>query len=207
MVTKFNESKLHILEDYIQGGSSAKLEDEEIVYLEILCGFNSMRRKYGQNEALKFYQKEPYSLSAYVAKRMLYESINLFYSDDTLDKKALRNLKAEQLEKTAEALLLIAETAREFEVYGDLQMKAAKLRQLDKIDPPEIPEELYKKHIKYYTLDGSLIGIEKPDRRALAHEIDALDIQEKHKQRLKRDGLMEENLDIVEILSEQNEED
>lgn len=207
MAIKFSDSKYHLIEDYIERGSTHNLDDEEVEYLDILCKMNSMRRKYGQNKTLKFFQSDPYGLSGFVTKRMFYESINLFYSTDALDKKAARNLKAEQIEQAAEVLLKIAETSRDFEVYGDLQMKAAKLKQLDKEDPPDLPKELYTKPIKYYTLEGELIGLGKPDRIALAKEIEALDIPEKNKLRLKRDGRMTEDIDIVEVLTEQNEED
>ena len=207
MATKFTESKYHIIEDYIENGSQGNLEDDEIEYLDILCKMNSMRRKFGMQKTIRFYKGKPYELSAYMAKQMFYESINLFYSDDKLEKKAIRNLKAEQLEQAAELCMRTATCSKDLEIYGDLQMKAAKLRQLDKVDPPEIPQELYNKPVKIYTLDPKLIGLPDPDRRSIAKEIDALDISEKDKQRLKRDGLIENDIDIIEILTDQHEED
>ena len=58
--TIFDESKFHLIEAYIQNGSKSKLEDDEVLYLDVLCKMNSMRRKYGLRETVKFFTN-PYS--------------------------------------------------------------------------------------------------------------------------------------------------
>lgn len=74
----------------------------------------------------------------------MYEhSINLFYSDSKIEKKALRNLKAQQLEDAAKMVLDTAKEPSDFEIYGKLIKLSAEILQLNQPDPPEIPKGTY----------------------------------------------------------------
>lgn len=189
---KFEESRYHLLETYVESGSKEQLTKQECEYLEILILMNSMRRKYGKEKTLKFFQKSPYSISAYRCRQMFDESINLFYSNEKLDKAAMRALKAEQLEKAADLALAMAKKPADLEVYGKLIKDSALIRQLDKVDPPSIPEELFAKPIKIYDSNPDAIHLPQVDRNKLGARIDKLDIPEKEKARLKREGLVED---------------
>ena len=205
MANRFDESKYHLLEAYIESGSTGNLEEDEIDYLQILTLMNSMRRKYGKEKTLKFFQKPPYGISAYRCKQMFDESINLFYSNEKVEKKALRALKADQLEKAAELVMATAKCAADIEVYGKLIRDSAIIRQLDKVDPPAIPEELYKKPIKIYSLDPGVLKLPKANRNKLAERIDALtDVTEKDRQRFKQEAQIEE-IDFEEQIDELTE--
>lgn len=203
--TIFDESKFHLIEAYIQNGSKSKLEDDEVVYLDVLCKMNAMRRKYGLRETVKFFTKEPYGIPSYRAKQLFYESIQLFYADEQADKQALRNLKAEQLEAAAELVLKTAQHPKDIEIYGNLIVQSARMRQLDLPEPPSLPTEAFRRHIKVYSLDPRVLNIPLPDRNELAREIDALDIPEKDKNRVKSDSLIED-IDFIEILNEQKKD-
>jgi len=206
MANKFDESKYHLLEAYIENGSTGNLEEDEIEYLEILTLMNSMRRKYGKEKTLKFFQKPPYSISGYRARQMFDETINLFYSNEKVEKKALRALKAEQLEKAAELVLATATCSADIDVYRGLIKDSAVIRQLDKVDPPTIPEELYKKPIKIYSLDPGVLKLPKADRNKLAARIDLLDVPEKDKDRFRQEAQIED-VDFVEQLDELTQKD
>lgn len=199
MANKFDESKYHVLEAYIESGSTGKMSDDEIEYLEILTLMNSMRRKYGIEKTMKFFQKYPYSISAYRTKQMFDETINLFYSSEKVEKKALRALKAEQLEKAAELVLATANCSADIEVYGKLIKDSAMIRQLDKADPPEIPLELYTKPIKIYSLDPGILKLPKADRNKLGARIDALDAPEADKRRFRQEAQVED-IDFIELI-------
>lgn len=199
MANKFDESKYHILEAYIESGSTGKMSDDEIEYLEILTLMNSMRRKYGIEKTMKFFQRHPYNISAYRAKQMFDETINLFYSSEKVEKKALRALKAEQLEKAAELVLATANCSADIEVYGKLIKDSAMIRQLDKADPPTIPEELYTKPIKIYSLDPATLKLPRVDRNKLGARIDALDAPEADKRRFRQEAQVED-IDFIELI-------
>lgn len=204
--SKFEISRYHDIADYIDKGSKTGLSEEEQEYLEILVTMNNMRRRYGMLNTIKFFQAKPYNISAYRAKQMYYEALNLFYADEILEKKAARNLIAENLEKAAELCLASAKSPKDLEIYGDLQMKIFKAKQLDLPDPPEIPKELYSKPIKIYTLNPRQAKLPELDRNELARIIDALPHPESDKKVWKQEGLIED-VDFIEMLNDQKDED
>jgi len=205
MANKFDISRYHEIADYIEKGSVTKLEEEELEYLEILVTMNNMRRRYGVTHTIRFFTKEPFNISLYRAKQMFEESINLFYSDETIEKKAARNLIAQDIELAAELVLAAAKCTKDIEIYGDLKMKAYKARQLDQPDPIEIPKGLYDKPIKIYSLSPKHINLPDIDRNALGREIDALPENETNKKRWKQEAMIED-IDFIEMLNDQAEE-
>ncbi len=179
------------LEDYIQSGSINQLSVEEAIYVDALSLIHSLSRKYGRRNTVAFFTQEPFNLKHARAREMYDEAISLFYTDRNIEKKALRHQKAEQLEEAARIVFENAESAKDYEVYGDLIMKAAKLQQLDKEDPEKLPKEIYQKPIRVLSLDTETIGLPKIDRQALAREIEELEIPERDKIRLLEDALNE----------------
>lgn len=202
----FNFKKSHFekLQDYIQSGSKTELLDEELSYLEMLYLLNSLRRKYGKENALAFVQRQPYNISYRRARSMYDEAINLFYADDNIEKQAHRNMLYDELMAAAKVVLMTAENSRDMEVYGDLVAKAYKIKGLDQPEPPRVPEELYKKPIKVYSLNPEHIKLPKVDRDALAERIDNLLISENEKSRLKQDGMVTD-IDFIEMYDDQEE--
>lgn len=203
---RFDVSRYLELVDYIERGSKGSLSEEEFEYLDVLVKMNTMRRRYGIPNTIAFFQKEPYGISLYRAKQMMDESINLFYSDEILDKKAARNLKAEQFEQAAQLVLEAATNVKDLEVYRALLWDSYKARQLDQPDPVQIPKELYERPIKIYTLNPSQAKLPEIDRRELAKEIDALPVTEQMKHRLKQEAMIED-VDFIEMLNDQTEDD
>lgn len=192
--------------DYIERGSKGSLSEDEIEYLDVLVKMNTMRRRYGVANTIAFFQKEPFMISLYRAKQMMEESINLFYSDEQLDKKAARNLKAEQFEQAAQLALEASQNVKDLEVYRALLWDSYKARQLDQPDPVQIPKELYERPIKIYTLNPGQAKLPEIDRRELAKEIDALPVTESMKHRLKQEAMIED-VDFIEMLNDQTEDD
>lgn len=203
---KFDISRYVEISKYIEMGSKSKLSEEEIEYLEVLSKMNSMRRRYGLNETISFFTKPPYDLSLYRSKQMFEESINLFYSDEIIDKRAARNLKAEQFEQAAQLALEAAQSVKDLEIYRALLWDSYKARQLDQPDPLEIPKELYQRPIKIYTLRPDQAKLPDIDRNALAKEIDDLPETETNKRKWKQEAMIDD-IDFIEMLNDQTIED
>lgn len=203
---KFEISRYHEIAEYIETGSKSNLTPDEIDYLDILVKMNSMRRRYGINETIAFFSKKPYDISLYRARQMFEESINLFYSDEIIDKKAARNLKAEQFEQAAQLALEGATCIKDLEVYRALLWDSYKARQLDQPDPIQIPKELYDRPIKIYTMNPVQAKLPPIDRNALAKEIDELDESAADKKRWKQEAMVED-VDFIVMLNDQTDED
>lgn len=200
----FKRSCFDALQDYIQEGAKSTLSDYETEYMEVLYLLNNLRRKYGKENAISFIQKPPLNVKYHYARRMYDEAVNLFYADDTIEKQAYRNMIFEELQNAAKVVLTNAESAKDMEVYGDLMTKAFKAKGLDIPEPPKVPEGLYKKPIKIYSLNPEQIKLPKVNRDALAELIDSLDIQEGEKVRLRQEGGVQD-IDFIELLDDQAE--
>jgi hypothetical protein len=200
----FKESHFDRLQDYIHSGSKEELSAEETAYLDLLYLLNSLRRKYGKENAIAFIQKPPYNIQYRQARNMYDEAINLFYADDTIERQAHRNMLFEELMSAAKVVLMTAETSKDMEVYGDLVTKAYRIKGLDQTEAPHIPEEMYKKNIKVYSLNPEHIKMEKVDRNALAERIDNIEIKENEKSRLRQEAGVSD-IDFIELYDEQEE--
>jgi len=203
---KFEVSRYAEIAEYIETGSKSNLTEEEIEYLDVLVKMNSMRRRYGLNETIVFFTKPPFNISMYRSKQMFEESINLFYSDEIIDKRAARNLKAEQFEQAAQLALEAAQSVKDLEIYRALLWDSYKARQLDQPDPLEIPKELYQRPIKIYTLRPDQAKLPDIDRNALAKEIDELPETESNKRKWKQEAMIDD-IDFIEMLNDQTIED
>ncbi|HWK58112.1 MAG TPA: hypothetical protein VNQ80_12270 [Parapedobacter sp.] len=185
-----DRKSLQALEDWIQGGSKSNLHTDEKIYLDALTLINSMDRKYGRRNTVDFFVKT-YGLKHARASEMYDESVNLFYSDRNVEKKALRIKKAEFLEDLARAAFDNAESAKDIEVAANIEMKAAKLRGLDQPDPEKLPAEAFRKPVRVFSLDAPDIGLPAPNRNVIAKQIDALEIPESDKARIRKDARLE----------------
>lgn len=197
---KFNESCFDKLQDYAQEGFKGKLSDYEQAYYNALLATLGVYRKYGRQGAIRMLTLEPFFCTRRVATRMFDESINLFYADDSVERKAWRNLMFEEMRNAALTILKTEGiTPDDLETYRRLMESAYKFKQLDAPDPeePDSPEER-QKDIKIYELDGKRLGLPKIDRDEVASLIDNLDIRERDKERLKTDaGIKAVDIDQV----------
>lgn len=204
---EINDDLLHRLESYIESGSLGELKSDEALYIEVLTLMNNMRRKYGRTATIKFFCKAPFNFSYAQARDAFEHAINLFYLDSKVEKKALRNLKAQQLEDAADMVLAVAKEPADFEIYGKLIKLSAEIKQLNLPDPPEVPQGTFDRPYKVYTLDPALIGIEKPDRNQLARQIDSITgATEAEKQKAKFEAGVIDVIPFEDMLDEYEEE-
>lgn len=188
MTSNFDKSYFERLQDYLEGGCKDTLNADEQEYYNALYAILGIARKYGKDRAISTLQRPPFNCTRDRARRMYNESINLFYFDDQIENNAHRNYIFDNLMKAAQAVLLSATTAKDMEIYANIQVQAYKVKQLDKEDPIK-RKELKEKEIKVYTLDSNLIGVPRIDRHLLAQQIDEIaDLRAKDRERLKQDA-------------------
>lgn len=198
----FSKSHFDFLQDFIQSGSKHDLNKDQQKYLDLLLLINNLRRKYGKENAISFIKCPPFNIPLKRARELYDECINLFYGYDNIEKQAHRNEMYEELRSAAKLVLATAKNSKDMEVYGDLMTKAAKIKALDELDPPKIPEELYQKPIKVYSLNPGAIKLPMVDRKALAERIDNLEISDTEKDRLKQEAQVTP-IDFLDLYDEQ----
>jgi hypothetical protein len=99
---------------------------------------------------------------------------------------------------------MTAKGPKDMEVFGDLVMKAYKVKGLDEIEPAKIPEELYNKPYKIYSLNPKSISLPDIPRNELAERIDNMEIPEREKNRVRQEAGVED-VRFIELLDEQEE--
>lgn len=109
----------------------------------------------------------------------------------------------DNLMKAAQVVLQNAVSSKDMEVYGNLNIQAAKIKQLDKPDPVK-PKEIDDKPIKIYDLNPEAVGLSSANRQILAAQIDSVDLPQTEKIRLKRDANIVD-IDFEEMLNDQEE--
>lgn len=198
----FETSYFDQLQDYLASGCIIELTDDEQDYYNALYALIGIQRKYGKENAISFLMHDPFQLKRARAREMYNEAINLFFADDSIENNAHRNMMYDNLQKAAQVVLINAHSSKDLEIYGNLMMQAAKIKQLDKPDP-EKRQAVKDKNIKIYMLDTQAVGIPQVDRQQLAAQIDGIqDISERERVRLKRDaGVID--VDIIEMLDDQ----
>ena len=198
----FETSYFDRLQDYLASGCTMELTDDEMDYYNALYALIGRQRKYGKDNAISFLMHDPFQVKRAKAREMYNEAINLFFADDSVENNAHRNMMYDNLQKAAQVVLMNAHSSKDMEVYGNLMVQAAKIKQLDKPDPQK-RKEVNEKPIKIYMLDTQAVGIPQVNRQLLAEQIDSIpDIPEREKVRLKRDAQVID-VDIIEMLDDQ----
>ena len=199
----FETSHFDTLQDYLASGCTLELTDEEMDYYNALYALVGIHRKYGKDNAIAFLMHPPFNVERSRARRMYAEALNLFYLNDTVENDAYRNIIFDNLQKAALAVLQNATSAKDMEVYGNLQVQAWKVKQLDKPDPEKVqlPAD---KPVKVYDLDPAAVGLPSANRNELGRQIDAIDLPEREKTRLRRDANIED-IDFEEMLDDTQE--
>lgn len=199
----FDKSYFDTLQDYIASGCTLELTADELDYYNALYALVGINRKYGKDNAIAFLMHEPFNVERMRARKMYSEAINLFYLNDTIENNAHRNLMYDNLMKAAQVVLQNAVSSKDMEVYGNLNIQAAKIKQLDKPDPVK-PKEIDDKPIKIYDLNPEAVGLSSANRQVLAAQIDSVDLPQTEKIRLKRDANIVD-IDFEEMLNDQEE--
>lgn len=200
----FEKSYFETLQDYIASGCTIELTGDELDYYNALYALVGINRKYGKDNAIAFLMHEPFNVERMRARQMYSEAINLFYLNDTIENNAHRNMVFDNLMKAAHVVLQNAVNSKDMEVYGNLTVQAARIKQLDRPYPVK-PKELDEKPFKVYDLDPEKVGLPSANRNLLAAQIDSMpDIPSREKVRLKRDANVVD-IDFEEMLDDQEE--
>ena len=147
----FSKSHFNILQDYIASGCDMDLTEEELQYYNALYALVGLHRKYGKDNAIAFLMHEPFNCNRNVASRMYDEALNLFYLNSTVENDTYRNMIFDDLQKAALVVLRCGKTSKDMEIYGNLKVQAAKIKNLDKPDPIK-PKPLEDNPRKIYYL-------------------------------------------------------
>ena len=170
MAKKLLDYNLDDLYEWIENGKSAVVDESFMRYVDLLDKVRSMMLRkdiYGNKETIirHLINFEPeLQKNKYRANQIYSESVEYFYTQDTISKKAWRNLYADDLDKAYDLAIALAETSSDVEKATKIKERAGKIRALDQVDPPEIPKNLFSRPNKVYTMDMDMWEIGSEDR-------------------------------------------
>lgn len=187
------------IQKYVDDGCPGDLSTKEQLYIDALQMIYSMTIKFGERKTLKLLTREPYSLKYDRAKDMICEAMELFNGGRRVSKDAMRHHLAETYDALYHTMLETARTNQDLVLAASILDRKAKILQLDKPDEPEIPIAQYQKVYRVLSLSPEALGLPAANRDELAAQIDALEIPDTEKKRLRMEaGVID--TDIVKMM-------
>ena len=206
----YAESHFLKLQDYIAQGSKGELTEAEREYEDLLFSVCGLTRREGRHAAQAWLMAEK-GCSRYVAERIVWEAINLFYATDNVRAEAWRNLLFEKLLTAARDwehtnIVIDEETgdrtckakAKDYEAYVKIIKQAAVIKQLsEKVDVAAPITN--NQQINIYGTNAQDIGLPATDKRVILQADYFKKLPKKHQERLEMElGL--KPLDIDDML-------
>ena len=178
MAKKLLDYNLDDLYEWIETGRSQTAPEELFLYAQILDKIRGMMLRkdiYGSKEAIIKHLvnfDEHLKGNRYKANQYYAESIEYFYTQDNISKKAWRNLYAEDLDKAYDLAISLAQSTADVEKASKIKERAAKVRALDQEEPEKLPDNFFTRPNKIYTIDMDKFELGNVDRKELEIWID-----------------------------------
>jgi hypothetical protein len=194
-MSNYSESHFLRLQDYIADGSKGELSEEERDYEDLLFSTAGIVRREGRPSAQAWLMADR-GCSRFVADRIIYESINLFYAVDHVRAEAWRNLLFEKMltaardweqtytgtdEETGQRVCKAK--AKDFVAYVKIVKQAAALKRLSERDELPPPNN-FSQMINIFGTNAQDVGLPATDRRAILQADYFKTLPKKHQQRL-----------------------
>lgn len=187
------------IQDYISSGSKGNLSQKEQVYIDLLTMVYSLDGQWGKRRTIKFLTSKPFSFSYEQASNMYAEAVEMFFANRKVSKEAMRAKMADQYDTLYSLAMQNARTTKDFEIAAGILSSKAKVLQLDKDDPEQLPAENYRKQFRVLSLSPEVIGLPRANRDELARQIDGIVAPDAVKKRLRVDAGIDD-LDIVKLM-------
>jgi len=180
--------------EFMEKGSVSNAPPEIVHYLELLDKVRGMLLRIDQfsnDEAIIKQLLLVDGLSRYKASKVIDEAREYFYKDTEVSKKAWRNIYAQKAEKMLHFAMLTVKDAKEAIAVIKSIRDLVDIRGLNEPEQEELPDELFQRPMKLYSLDASISEFTSPaDRNKLAKFIDELpELTEREKIRIKQEAL------------------
>jgi hypothetical protein len=187
-----NDVGLDDLKEFLETGNPDNAPEAIVQYIELLTRIHGMTLridKFGSKEAVLKHLIAFEGLSRYKASLVYNETLEYFYTDKEVSKKAWRNFYAAILDQEINFSRRIKKDTADSKRIAEMVEKAANMRGAFDEEIEELPEELFRTPYIVYTCDPELLGLPKVDRNKLSAQIDAYpELSEKEKIQIKREA-------------------
>ena len=187
-----NNVGLDDLKEFLETGNPDNAPEAIVHYIELLSrvhGLTLRIDKFGSKEAVLKHLIAFEGLSRYKASIIYNETLEYFYTDKEVSKKAWRNFYATITDQEINFSRRIKKDTADSKRIADMVKTAAEMRGAFDEEIEEIPAELMRTPFIVYTCDAEMLGLPKVDRNRLSAQIDAYpELSEKEKVQIKREA-------------------
>lgn len=180
------------LKEFLETGNPDNAPEAIVQYVEMLGKIYSMTLridKFGSKEAVLKHLVAFDGFSRFKASQLYNETLEYFYTDKEISKKAWRNFYASIMDQEINFARRIKKDGTDSKRIVDMAEKAANMRGAFDEEIEELPEELFRTPFIVYTCDSQLLGLPTVDRNKLSAQIDAYpELSEKEKIQIKREA-------------------
>lgn len=194
------------IQKYLDKGCLGNLSAREQMYLEMLQIIYSFNTKLGDRRTLRLLTQAPYKMEYNRARDMMAEAVELFAGGRRATKEAMRYHAAETYDNLYHMILDTAKTPQEIALAGAMFDKKVKLLRLNEPDPNILPPEQYLKTFRVLSLTTECLGLPSVNRDEVAAQIDALEIPDGDKKRLRMEAGVED-MDILKMMEDVTSQD
>lgn len=173
-------------------------EDKQPIlqHLELLDKIRGMHlriEKYGTEEHIVQHLITVDGFSRYLAKKYYNQALEFFYCNNDISKQAWRNIIADKMERGINAAYMVAKDTKDFVAATKMWAEVAKIRQLDKEDPPQLSDETKGKLFAIYSYDPKQLGLDTiQDDKMVKQFIDSIEnITEREKKLAYQEAMLE----------------
>ena len=198
-------SSWEIIQQYVSTGASTTLSVKEQRYIDLLSLVYRLDGQMGKRAVVKILSKPPFDFTYEQAVRTYSESVELFYANRSISRKALQAKTADCLEALYHQAVQSAKTSKDYLAAAEILKTRAQLLRLDEPEIQKLPAELYHKRFTVVTINPEDIGLPAADRVALSRQIDAIADSDEVRTRLRQDAGIED-FDIVKRLRDESQE-
>lgn len=180
------------LKEFLETGNPDNAPEAIVQYIELLTRIHGMSLridKFGSKEAILKHLIAFEGLSRYKASLVYNETLEYFYTDKEVSKKAWRNFYASIMDQEINFARRVKKDGTDSKRIVEMAEKAANMRGAFDEEIEELPEELFRTPFIVYTCDSQLLGLPTVDRNKLSAQIDAYpELSEKEKIQIKREA-------------------
>jgi hypothetical protein len=190
-----NDIDLQDIYEFMEKGNVQNAPPEIVQYLELLDKVRGMLLridKFSNDEAIVKDLMLVNQLSRYKAKQVIDQAREYFYKDNVVSKTAWRNIYSDKADKMLHFAMLSVKDAKEAIAIIKSIRDIIEIRGLNEPEQEDLPDELFQKPMKLYSLDARVSEFSTPaDRNKLAKFIDSLpELTEREKIRIKEEALV-----------------
>ena len=201
-----NGELFETIQRYLNKGCPGDLSAREQMYLEMLQIIYSFNMKLGDRRTLRLLTRPPYKMEYGRARDVMAEAVELFAGGRRATKEAMRYHAAETYDNLYHMILDTAKTPQEIALAGAMYDKKVKLLRLIEPDPDILPPEQYLKTFRVLSLTTECLGLPSVNRDEVAAQIDALEIPDAEKKRIRMEAGVED-MDILKLMEDVTSQD